>query len=87
MNPIGLPPALRRAVFTRDSTPPAIGADTDVPAAANMPPPKNIIMLAPAADMSGYPLPSANPGYGSLPVPLTVAKYFATLSFCQSGRA
>jgi hypothetical protein len=62
MNPIGLPPALRRAVLTRDSTPPAIGADTDVPAAATRPPPKNANRLEPAADMSGYPLPSANPG-------------------------
>ena len=59
MKPIGLPPALRRAVLTRDSTPPAIGADTDVPADANKPPPKNMSMLEPAAVMSGYPLPSA----------------------------
>lgn len=62
MNPIGLPPALRRAVLTRDSTPPAIGADTDVPAAPTRPPPTYATKLEPAAAMSGYPLPSANPG-------------------------
>ena len=59
MNPIGLPPARRRAVLTRDNTPPAIGADTNVPADANRPSPKNINMFEPAAVISGYPRPSA----------------------------
>ena len=53
MKPIGLPPALNLAAFTSESTPPAIGADTDVPAAAKRPPPAINNMLEPAADMSG----------------------------------
>lgn len=53
MKPIGLPPPLNRATFTNESTPAAIGVDTDVPAAAKVPPPENINILEPAAVMSG----------------------------------
>jgi hypothetical protein len=53
MNPMGLPPALNRAAFTNDRMPPAIGADTDVPAAPKRPPPATMSMLEPAAAMSG----------------------------------
>jgi hypothetical protein len=53
MNPMGFPPALNRAALTNERTPPAMGADTDVPAAPNRPPPAIISMFEPAAAMSG----------------------------------
>jgi hypothetical protein len=53
MNPIGLPPALSRATFTKERTAEAIGADTDVPAAPNKPPAAYVKKLEPATAMSG----------------------------------
>jgi hypothetical protein len=53
MNPIGLPPALSRATFTKERTADATGAATDVPAAPNKPPAANIKKLEPATEMSG----------------------------------
>lgn len=80
MKPIGLPPALNRATLTKVMTPAATGAATDVPAAANRLPAAIIRKLEPAAEISGYPRPTPNPGTGALRVPATEARYLATLA-------
>ena len=43
MKPMGLPPALNLATFTRDNIPPKLGAPAEVPLVPSMLPPTNII--------------------------------------------